>query len=68
MPKVTLTVSEQIDRARDGRTQSWIVKKMNESGLQITEVSFSRKKKGFDEFTKDELLVLSAILNTEITQ
>jgi hypothetical protein len=39
---------------------------MNEDGCNINEVQFSRKKNGRDEFTKQEIELLEAILN--ITQ
>jgi hypothetical protein len=61
-----LTISEQIDRARDGRTQSWIIKKMNELGVKITDSQFSRKKKGFEKFTQEELDSLNKIINVKI--
>lgn len=64
--KTTLTMAEKIDRAADGRKQGWIVNKMKESGLKINEVQFSRKKKGHEEFTDEELQALSEILGTEI--
>ena len=63
--QTTLSISEQIDRARDGRSQRSIVEKMNLSGLQISETIFSNKKK-YGGFTEDELAKLSEILGTEI--
>ena len=63
--KAVLTISEQIDRARDGRSQTSIVNKMREAGItDITDVTFSRKKKGHDTFTPEELAALSEILGT----
>ena len=64
--KAKLSLGEQIDRASDGRKQTWIVGKMQEAGINITEVLFSRKKKGHEEFTSEELASLSEILGTEI--
>jgi hypothetical protein len=64
--KTSLTISEKIDRARDGRTQSWIIIKMRENGLKITDSQFSRKKRGYEEFTQDELDILSTILNVKL--
>lgn len=67
--KAVLTISEQIDRARDGRSQTSIVNKMIEAGIEgLTDVTFSRKKKGHDTFTPEELKALSEILGTEITE
>lgn len=63
--KTALTIGEQIDRARDGRSQTSIVIKMKEAGLEITDVTFSRKKKGHDIFTPEELAALSEILGTD---
>ncbi len=68
MSKIILTLEEKINRAKDGRTQSWIILKMNEAGCDITDFKFSRKKKGFDEFTQFELKVLSEILNTDLNK
>ena len=68
--KIQLTLSEQIDRARDGRSQKWIIQKMNEAGCELNDVSFSRKKLSLDagkSFTQDELTALSSILNTDFT-
>ena len=63
--KVKLTISEQIDRAKDGRTQRWIIQKLNEKGVQMNEVTFSNKKR-LDTFSQDELEVLSEILGVTI--
>jgi len=67
LPKVKLTVAEQINRARraEGRTQRWIIQKMNEAGFGMDDVSFSVKKNAVT-FTKEELAALSKILGTEI--
>lgn len=62
---IALTLEEKIDRAKDGRTQTWIVGKLNDllpDGEKITEVNFSRKKKGFEQFTQAELSALSKVL------
>ena len=70
MTKVVLTLEEQIERARDGRSQMWIVNKMKEMGEVISEVQFTRKKKSSypqDQFTESELKSLSTILNTDFT-
>ena len=66
--KANLTMSEKIDRAREGRSQTYIVTKMKEAGFNITDVTFSRKKKGHDNFTPEELECISEILGTEITE
>jgi hypothetical protein len=68
MSKTILTVEERINRAKDGRKQSWIILRMNEAGCDMSEFKFSRKKKGFDEFTQFELKVLSEILNTDLNK
>lgn len=67
--KIELTIGEKIDRAKDGRTQTWIVGKLNEllpDGEKISEVQFSRKKTGKEDFTELELKNLSELLNTEL--
>jgi hypothetical protein len=63
----TLTIGEQIDRARDGRSQKWIVGKLCEAGVEITEVKFSNKKNGSDIFSELELQKLSELLGAEFT-
>jgi len=64
--KIKLTISEQIDRAKEGRSQSWIVNQLNKKGFVLNEVQFSRKKKGHSEFTPEELNALSEILSTKL--
>lgn len=63
---VELTIEEKINRAKEGRTQLWLISQMNKKGTPITDVQFSRKKKGISKFTEEELAVLSEILNTKI--
>lgn len=67
--RVKLSIKEQIDRARDGRSQGWMVRKLVERGVDINEYLFSRKKLERDgmKFSKTELLILSEILGVEIT-
>jgi hypothetical protein len=67
MTKVNLTLEEKIDRSRDGRSQTWIIQRMNERGCELTDTRFSRKKKGHEEFTELELKALSEVLNTNFT-
>lgn len=72
MQKVVLTLEEQIDRARDGRSQMWIVNKLREMGHPMSEAQFTRKKKdsyigGSDKFSTEELAALSTILDTDFT-
>jgi hypothetical protein len=61
-----LTLKEKIDRAKDGRSQSWLVKKLSEKGVKITEHSFSRKKNGYDKFTEQEINLIESILKVKI--
>ena len=66
--KIILTIAEQIDRAREGRTQTYIIKQMRDAGIDdIDDSKFSRKKLGHDQFTEKELQVLSEILGTELS-
>lgn len=68
--KEKLTIGEKIDRAKDseGRTQVWIIARMVEKGFdKMTDTLFSRKKKGFEDFTEEELTTLSEILNTNLS-
>ncbi len=66
--KVKLTVGEQIDRYKDGRTQKWIVAKLVEMGNEISEVQFSNKKNGSDTFSDKEITDLSTILGNVISK
>jgi len=71
--KLSLTLSEQIDRARtsEGRSQTWIVRKMRDAGIEMTDVKFSRKKLADDplnSFNDRELAALSQVLNTSLTK
>lgn len=69
--KEKLTLGERIDRARvsEGRTQTWIIARMNEKGFDtINDTTFSRKKKGHEEFSEQELSALSKILNTDLSK
>lgn len=61
-----LTIEEKINRAKEGRTQLYIVMQMIKKGIVITDVQFTRKKKGISKFTEEELAVLSEILHTKI--
>lgn len=61
--KIELTMAEKINRAKDGRSQSWIINQMNKKGVIINDVQFSRKKYGYADFTQDELNILSEILS-----
>lgn len=61
--QIQLSLAEKLDRAREGRTQTWIINKMNEVlEEKINEVQFSRKKLGSGSFTDRELEVLKEIL------
>ena len=64
--KAKLTIGEQINRARAGRSQTYIVNEMVGLGVEIDEVKFSRKKLGRAEFTDDEIKALSKVLGVEI--
>jgi len=67
MAKMKFLLREKIDRARDGRSQTWIIAKMADRGVKMSDAQFSRKKNGHDKFRAEELEVLSEILNTELT-
>lgn len=69
--KEKLTLEERINRAieAEGRKQTWIIARMNEMGFDtITDTTFSRKKRGFEDFKEEELTALSEILNTDFTK
>lgn len=61
-----LTIKEKIDRAKDGRSQNWIVKKMREQGSNINEYVFSRKKHGYLDFTPQEIKLIESILKIKL--
>lgn len=67
MAKMKFLLSERINRAKDGRSQTWIVKQMQQRGIKISDVQFSRKKTGAVKFSEKELEVLSEILETDLT-
>jgi len=65
--KQTLSVSEQLEIARDGRTQRSIVAKMVAAGIEISETDFTNKKK-YNGFTDEEVAKLSEILGVKIVK
>jgi hypothetical protein len=61
-----LSLEEKIKTYLDGRTQSSIVKKMQSRGILITDVMFTRKKKGIAKFNEEEIDELRKLLGLEI--
>ncbi|MCA2656620.1 MAG: hypothetical protein IM591_13920 [Chitinophagaceae bacterium] len=61
-----LTLKEKIDRAKDGRTQTWILQKMRESGVKMSDSAFSRKKNGLDKFHDYEIKLIEKILKVKL--
>ena len=66
--KLKLSIGEQIDRSKDGRSQTFIVNKMVEAGIDIDEVRFSRKKKGHETFTEKEIEFLEDFLSVKFEE
>ena len=66
--KIKLTQEEKINRALQGRKQSWVVTQMVRRNIEISDVIFSRKKKGYMNFKFDdnELHILSDILGVDL--
>jgi len=65
MEQLKLTLEEKIDRAKDGRKQTWIIEKMNEllpDDRKLSDTMFSRRKRGFEKFTEAELKALETVL------
>ena len=65
MEVIKLNIAEKIERAKDGRTQVWIIQKMNQilpDDKKLSEAMFSRRKKGFEEFSEQEIKALEAVL------
>lgn len=65
--ETSLTVAQQIEAAKEGKTQRYIIKKMAELGQPLTDVQFTNKKQNAS-FTGDELKALSRVLKTKIIQ
>jgi hypothetical protein len=61
-----LTLREKIDRARDGRSQSWVIKKMQEQGVPMSDCLFSRKKNGYAPFKQSEKKAIEKILKIKL--
>ena len=61
--RVSLTTSEKLDRskAKEGRSQKWIIARLADLGYPMTEVQFSVKKKN-NLFTDEETEALGEIL------
>lgn len=55
------SIQEQIKQALDGRTQRWLCFK-----AEIPESELSRKMKGKEEFTKEEINRINILLNCNI--
>ena len=66
METLELTLKEKIERAAINTNQTSIVRRMVESGCQISEVQFSRKKNGHSFFTQKEKKSLEKILEVKI--
>ncbi len=61
------TLEQQIEAAKEGRSQRWILKKMKDDfGIEISESMFTNKKQGVTPFLEEELAALSEILGTKI--
>lgn len=65
--KIKLSLGEKIQRAKEGRSQRWIIQQMVKKGFKINDVQFSRKKWD-DTFSPKELAALSEILSTDLTK
>ena len=61
------TVSQQIEAAKDGRTQRWIVDKFKAAGFEMSDVKFTNKKK-YGNFLPEELKFLNKLLKSKISQ
>ena len=64
--QLELTTKERIDRAAIDTTQASIIRRMVESGCEINDVQFSRKKNGHSEFTDNEKKIIEKILKQKI--
>lgn len=60
-----MTIEQQINSAKDGRTARWIITKLGEHGYEMSDYTFHMKKRN-NKFTKEELTALSKILGVKI--
>ena len=58
----TLSITEQITKALDGRTQRWLSIR-----AQIPESDLSKKMNGTWEFKKEEITRINSVLNCSIS-
>lgn len=63
MENVILTISEQIKKALDGRTQRWL-----SFEVRIPEQELSKKMKGVTSFTPEELTAIEERLNFKFNE
>ncbi len=61
MPKVEVSIPEQIKTALDGRTQRWL-----SFEVRIPEPDLSKKMKGALDFTSEEITAIEARLKFKI--
>lgn len=54
--------------AESGRTQTWLVKKINEAGIKINKQRLSDIMRGKRVLTADEFLVMCKVLNITINE
>ena len=71
MAKVKLSVAQQIDNAKDGRTDKWVAQELQKElgGKILSRPGFSQKKNGYKglKFSEPELCALSKVLGVEIS-
>jgi len=70
MQKAVLTLAERIDRARDGRSNKWVIEEMNKllpKPDHLKASLYSHKKHGSVRFSKTEISALSKVLGVEIS-
>ncbi len=63
MEKVALSIPEQIKAALDGRTQRWL-----SFEVRIPEPDLSKKMKGHEVFTDDEVKAIEKRLKVKISK
>lgn len=55
-----------ISNALDGRSQTWLINKLDEEGVKLNDVTFSRRKHGFMSFTEAEISAMEKILKVKL--
>ena len=67
METLVKSVKQQIDEAKDGRIDRWIMDRLWEQGIDLFLYDFHMRKKN-GKFSPQELKAVSKVLRTKIVQ